>query len=384
MQQFKIFFTELQEAFKQELINTGRLNKTAIMLLLLMPFIYTIIFGYTYAANVLNDIPVAVCDLQQSKISRTAIFNYDTSDRFNIVKHVNSLDELEACIKSGQAKVGLYIEPDLDKRIKTALPAEISILIDATNVVYGSAALVAAEEINMNLKVAGEQKILERLNYYPDKALNVAYPAAISLRILNNPTNSYTNFMLLGLVCNGIQISLYLYTADTFIKNRSRRWTFPTALLLGKTLAIGITSLTSFIFCLWLAHTIFAVPLRAPWYEFLSLLAAFELLFITLGIFFALAFGRAVNAIQETLLFIMPGLLYSGLSWPNEWIGSLPAYIRALFPITYLAIPLRDLSLQGYSVLLNNNIIALFTSAIILALIDYVLLRYRLGREAAI
>ena len=80
----------------------------------------------------------------------------------------------------------------------------------------------------------------------------------------------------------------------------------------------------------------------------------------------------------------MPGLLYSGLSWPNEWIGSLPAYIRALFPITYLAIPLRDLSLQGYSVLLNNNIIALFTSAIILALIDYVLLRYRLGREAAI
>lgn len=384
MKSIKEFLAELQTAFTQELSGTGRFNKTALMLLVLMPLVYTIIFGYTYAANVLNDIPMVVCDLQQSKISRTVITNYDTSDRFTIVKHVNSLEELQECIKSGQAKAGLYIEPDLDKRIKTALPAEVNIIIDATNVVYGSASLVAAEEINLNLLAAGEQKIFERLSYYPDKALKTAYPAAISTRILNNPTNSYTNFMLLGLVCNGIQISLYLYTADTFIKNRSRRWSFPTALLLGKGLAIGITSVTSFIFCLWLAHTIFAVPLRAAWYEFLSLLVAFELLFIALGIFFALAFGRAVNAIQETLLFIMPGLLYSGLSWPNEWVGSLPTYIRALFPITYLAIPLRDLSLQGYSYILKDNICTLLAGALVLALIDYALLRYRLRREAAI
>ena len=384
MQTIKQFLTELQIAFKQELYSTGRLNKTALLLLLLMPLVYTIIFGYTYANNVLNDIPMAVCDLQQSKISRTVISNYDTSDRFTIVKHVNSLEELQDCIKSGQAKAGLYIEPDLDKRIKTALPAEINILVDATNVVYGSASLVAAEEINLNLLASGGQKIVERLGYYPDKALKVVYPAAISMRILNNPTNSYTNFMLLGLVCNGIQISLYLYTADTFIKNRSRRWSFPTALLLGKGLAIGIASLTSFNFCLWLAHTIFAVPLRAAWYDFFSLMAAFEVLFIALGIFFALAFGKAVNAIQETLLFIMPGLLYSGLSWPNEWVGSLPTYIRALFPITYLAIPLRDLSLQGHSPILSSNIFTLLLGAAIFFLIDYVLLRYRINREAVI
>ena len=384
MNAIRQFLAELRLAFRQELFHAGRLNKAALLLLVLMPIVYTIIFGYTYAANVLNDIPLAVCDLQQSKISRTVIYNYDTSDRFTIVKHVGSLEELQECIKNGQARAGLYIEPDLDKRIKTALPAEVNIIIDATNVVYGSASLVAAEEINLNLLAGGEQKIFERLSYYPDKAMNVAYPAAIGMRILNNPTNSYTNFMLLGLVCNGIQISLYLYTADTFIKNRSRRWSFPTALLLGKGLAIGFTSLTSFIFCLWLAHSIFAVPLRAAWYEFFSLLAAFEMLFIALGIFFALVFGRAVNAIQETLLFIMPGLLYSGLSWPNEWVSSLPAYIRALFPITYLAIPLRDLSLQGYSYILSSNIVKLLAGAVVLALLDYALLRYRLSREAAI
>lgn len=383
MQGLKKFWLELSAAFKQELYPKKHFNKTALLLLLLMPLVYTILFGYTYSANVLNDIPMVVCDLQQSKISRTVIYNYDTSDRFTVVKHVASLDELQDCLKSGQAKVGLYIEPDLDKRIKTALPAEISLIIDGTNVVYGSASLVAAGEINLNLLAGGEQKIVERLGYYPDKALKVVYPAAISTRILNNPTNSYTNFMLLGLVCNGIQISLYLYTADTFIKNRSRRWSFPTALLLGKGLAIGITSLTSFIFCLWLAHTIFAVPLRAAWSEFFSLMAAFELLFIALGIFFALAFGKAVNAIQETLLFIMPGLLYSGLSWPNEWVGSLPTYIRALFPITYLAIPLRDLSLQGFSNIISSDIKTLLLGTVILALLDYAFLRYRLSKEIA-
>lgn len=374
----KIFLQELWQALRQELRGSGRLNKTAVVLLILMPLCYTVLFGATYSANVLNNIPLAVCDLQQSKISRMLIKYYDTSDRFLVMEQVASMEQLEDALTEGRAKVGLYIPPDLDSKIKRGIPTEVGLLIDSTNVVYGSASVIAAKEINLNLLIGGGQKIVERLGLYPDEAISTMYPALIRVRILKNPTNSYTNFMLLGLIGNGVQISLYLYGAAAFAKGRQWR-RYPGAVLLGKALGMGLYSLLGFVGSLLLAHQLFAVPLRASWAALLLLGGSFIILFILVSLLFALAFPNAVLAIQNTLLFIMPGLLYSGLSWPDEWMGRLPSFIQIFFPITYLAVPLRDLSLMGSSGLLMHNVMNMLAMAGALFLLDYLLLvnRYR-------
>ena len=253
-----------------------------------------------------------------------------------------------AAIENGEAKVGIEIEPQLDRHIKTAVPADVGIYIDASNMVYGSASLVASKEINMNLLVSGSQRILERMTYYPDHALKTAYPAAMSVRILNNPTNGYCNFMLLGLVCNGVQISIFLYAVDFFEKDRKRHWKYKSALITGKMVAMEILSPLAFTVSLWLSHILFAVPLRGAWYEFLLL--------------------------EMTLL-------YSGLSWPNEWLDQLPTLIRMIFPITYLAMPMRDLSLAGRSELLMHSA-ALFASVgLLLYGISYLLLLKKSRQE---
>lgn len=378
----KVFCGELRQAFMQELRGRGAVNKTLVLLLLGLPVVYTLLFGFTYQANVLNDIPVAVCDLQQSKTSRLLINYYDTSDRFTVTEYVQTLEELHERLKQGKVKAGIYVPADLDKRIKNGQQANVAILIDGTNVVYGSAALAAAEEINMNVLVGAGQRIGERLGLYPEQALEAFYPAAFRVRILNNPTNAYTNFMLLGLVCNGVQISLYLYTAGVFAGSGRRRPRFCSAWLAGKLLAIALMSLLGFGLCLGLAHFVFAVPLRASAGAFALLAGSFVLLFTAVGLLFSLAFGKAVLAIQNTLLFIMPGLLYSGLSWPNEWVSSLPGAIRLFFPLTYIALPLRDLSLQGASGLLPENVLLMLAAAAALINLDVLLLRRKMRREA--
>lgn len=378
---WKIYFGELRRAFMQEIYLAGGWNKKLVCLLLLLPMTYTVLFGFTYQANVLNDIPAVVCDMQQSKTSRQLINYYDTSDRFIVTEHVQTLEELQERLREEKAKAGIYIERDLDKRIKNGLQADVAIIIDATNVVYGSAALVAAEEINMNVLVGAGQRISERLGFYPDQAIETVYPAALRARILNNPTNSYTNFMLLGLMCNGVQISLYLYTADAWANIKRRKWRFYSAALAGQLAAVALAAWLSFGLCLGLAHFGFAVPLRGAWQHFALLDGSFVLLFTAVGMLFSFLFGKAVMAIQETLLFIMPGLLYSGLSWPNEWVGGLPLFIRAFFPITYMALPLRDLSLQGTSALLPENITLMLAAAGAVLCLDITLLRRRLRKE---
>ena len=377
----KDWYRELKSAFIDEIKIDGRFNKAALLLLLCLPLVYATILGAAYSANILNNVPVVVCDLQQSKISRLLVSNYNTSDRFTVVKHVNTYKDMLNSLENGEAKVGIYIEPDLDKRIKTTTPAEIGIYIEASNMVYGRASIVASKEINLNLLVSGSQRILEHLGYYPDRALRTAYPAAISVRILNNPTNGYCNFMLLGLICNGIQISLFLYTVDIFVKNRRKKWQFKSSLILGKLLAIEVMSALAFSFSLWLSKLLFAVPLRGSWYEFLALEMAFIFFFVGLGMMLSLSFANSVLTLQGTLLFIMPGMLYSGLSWPNEWLSNLPSVIRAIFPLTYLAIPMRDLSLTGWSDILLINIGILSIAGLAFYLITYLLLTHRAWQE---
>ena len=331
----------------------------------------------------MNHIPVVVCDLEQSSISRTLVLNYDTSDRFRVVKQVSSYEEMQAALRNGEAKVGLYVPSGVDRNLRTAAPAEVGVYIEASNMVYGSAALVASEEINLNLLVGGSQKILEHMTIYPDRALRMAYPAAMSVRILNNPTNSYCNFMLLGLVCNGIQISLFLYAVDMFVKNKAQKWRYKTALLWGKLCALELVTVAVFSICLLISQYVFAVPLRAPWYEFLFLEAVFVFFFTGLGMFLSIIFNAPVLALQNTLLFIMPGLLYSGLSWPQEWLGQLPAIIRAIFPITYLALPMRDLSLAGASNLLAEDTGIMAAAGIILMILTFFLVKYRKWQEVS-
>lgn len=381
------WYQRLWRSIKDEAVSHGRPRMSLYMILLLMPIVYTILFGYTYYKNVLNNIPVVVCDMDQTYISRMLITNYDTSDKFDVVSEVTSEDEMLQELRDGKAIVGIYAPPHMTRDIKMGIIPHVGIYINATNIVFGSAAFVGAEEINMNLYIAGGQKIAERLYDYPQQALKAAYPMLIRVRTLNNPTSAYTYFMLLGLVCNGIQISIYLYATAAFTRSKKHLaiWKKNGAFLtlLGKFLVIWCCSFIAYGISFVIAANLFYVPFRAPWYEFAALCGAFVAFFASLSLAFSLCLPGAVIALQGTLLFIMPGLLYSGLSWPGEWMQKLPSILSACFPITYVAIPLRDLSLQGFSILFRHDLTVMLCATTVLLVLDYAVLRFHLHRAAA-
>jgi len=59
---------------------------------------------------------------------------------------------------------------------------------------------------------------------------------------------------------------------------------------------------------------------------------------------------------QAPMLYIMPGLLYSGLSWPPFDMSSFAAAFGALLPMTYAGDALRDIMLSGYAPDLTRNV----------------------------
>ncbi len=74
----------------------------------------------------------------------------------------------------------------------------------------------------------------------------------------------------------------------------------------------------------------------------------------------------------------MPGLLFSGLSWPSFAMDSVAKTIAAFMPLTYTADAVRDLVLLGYSPQLPENLLVLCSWGIGLTIISIKIFSRRL------
>lgn len=98
---------------------------------------------------------------------------------------------------------------------------------------------------------------------------------------------------------------------------------------------------------------ILILQLRRPRTGFLAALAvmitAFCLAVAGIMVLFAVLSPDAVMSIEMPLLYIMPGLLYSGLSWPDFYMSDVAAAIAQIFPMRHAADSVRDILLAGYA-----------------------------------
>ncbi len=337
-----IFGAEMRYLIKSKicLINIG------------VPVAFALLFGCVYTYNVVNDIPLCIYDEEQSNVSRQIITAFGDSDRFTITAYVQSEEEMREAIYSGEARAALEIPQDFSKDFKTGDTADIMLMVDSANNMFGNAAIAAAQEIARSLCVSVANSVMQSAGLLPQEALNTVYPVRLGVRILGNPVNGYTEFMLGGLMLNGLQIGLMLALAPLLITELQRRqWpSVPVWLLLpAKVIPYILWSLVGFTIAMLICIYVFAVPMVGNWLDAFIDATGF-LLFVAgaLMLFSACSPSRPLS-LQIPMLYIMPGVLYSGLSWPTFDMSSYAYMFGSLLPMSYSGDVLRDIMLNGYS-----------------------------------
>lgn len=343
------FWEVFSESFRS--LFRGRVPLAA--LLIGTPLAFTLLFGVIYDGNVVNDIALTVYDEDQSSMSRTLIQAYGDSDRFRIVSHVLSEEAMKAEILEGRARAALEIPRDFSKDVRLGQGADYLLMVNSANNMFGNAALAASQEIARSFSVGVGQKLMEGVGLKPDDAMNAAYPVHLGVRITGDPANGYTSFMLAGLMLNGLQIGVMVTLAPlliTEILGLQRGREYPSWLLaLAGALPYPMVAFVGFLVSMFVCVHVFAVPMRGSWLDACLLGIAF-LTFVTgvLLLFSACVPSRELS-LQAPMLYIMPGLLYSGLSWPPFDMSTFAAAFGKLLPMTYVGDALRDVTLSGYA-----------------------------------
>ena len=313
--------------------------------MLLVPAFNLVIFAYAIDLEVRN-IPTAVYNLDGRERSRDLLDMFTNSGYFTVVKTVGSDDELTGAIVRGDAKVGIKIPPDYTDRLLRGEGTQVQVLLDGSDSTVAMQASGVADAIAMRKSIS----ILSKKVQLPG-----AFPLDARPRVLFNPDMKTPNFMVPGLVGILMQVVTMLLTAFAVVREKEmgtleQLMVTPVSrlgLMLGKLVPYAVIGCFEAVFALALMRVMFQVPIEGS----LVLLGAFGIIFVFtslgLGLLISTLAENQMQAVQFSLLFVLPSLLLSGFIFP---VASMPRpifYIAMCIPATHWLAILRGIVLRA-------------------------------------
>lgn len=304
-------------------------------ILLLGPLLGVALFFATYSAQVLQDIPTAVVDLDRSAASRELIRDLEQAENLQVVSFPDSYLAAEELMKQSEVLVTMVIPEKYGKNLALGRQTNVYLAIDGSNMVYSTNATTAALQVAGTISAEAGVKALIAQGFQPSEARNAYLGVGLQEEPWFNPTLNYAYFLVLALILNIWQQCCTLASSMNIIGETGRAsWQqFKLAGLSKGTLFASKSSVHIGVFMLLvlpvylISFGIFQVPLACGWWLLLLFTLVFTIALHSVGTL-ASSFARnAVDATRFGMIIALPSFILSGYGWPLE---AMPSYVQSL------------------------------------------------------
>ncbi len=345
------------------------------------PIIYLFLFSMLYGSHVVKNVPLVVCDEDQTQLSRLLIQSFDDSERFRIVGFASSQEEMEQYIQDKEAFGALYIPAKFSQDIKAGRSSSVLIIANAANLLITNTITTTAQEIVMAFSKDTGAILAEKAGLMPIQGQNRAEPIQFTLRVLNNPTLSYLDFFVIGLAMAAFQQGIFLSLGASIIceyRNHTRLTTIVSKyLLVGKLLPYELCGVLAFSLVLGISNKIFDIPCKGNFFDLLLISLAFTFTAIGFSSLMATFCDNEVSFTKLSLIYTVPAFILSGHIWPQYSMNVFTQLFSYTFPIYYFADTVRDLMIVGYSPFLYRKILILLCLGIVCISAAQIMLKKR-------
>ena len=306
------------------------------MILLLMPNIQIILFGFALTTEV-KDTQVAVLVPTNDEASSRIIDKLNASAYFDVVARIHTTDEIQPVFRDAKAKLVVVFEDHFGEKLRHNGTAHIQLLADATDPNAATSFTFYASNI-----INSYQQELMGENKNP-------YQITPEVKMLFNPQmKGAFNFvpgvlgMIMLLIC-AMMTSIAIVrekemgTMEILLVSPMK----PIYIILSKITPYFVLSCVNFATIMLLSVFVLGVPIAG---SFMSLVAV-SLLYIFVSLSFGLLVSTITHSQQAAMLvsgmgLMIPVMLLSGMMFPIEnmpiplqWLSNIvPArwYIRAV------------------------------------------------------
>lgn len=329
------------------------------LILLFIPMLFTVLFGAAMSPVFVEDIPIAIYDMDNSSKSRIVVDSFYDCSVFRVTENLDSYNELEDHLLSGKISGAVIIPEGFGKDLSSKAGADAEVLIDGTNFLIGNNIQLYASTILAMMNAGIQINMLEAGGMVPIAAEQSVYTLNIADRALYNPQLGYFYYLFAGLLGLFVQQTLLAVTPTVLINEKERLHCIPDnnnpealRLQIGNvTYKIGIFSMLntiSMLFCLVIANKMFAYPINGGMWYVILIHIIFQLCIFGVSLVFASLFEDATHCIQFVMFMAVPSFLSCGYGWPEYMMSpGFASVMKAIWPLYYYVNPMKDLMLKG-------------------------------------
>lgn len=317
-------------------------DRQTLAILLLMPLIQVVLFGYALRSDV-NDIRLAIVDPSPDHETLALRNRFVGTRRFRVVATAPSMDGVEPLFRRGQADVALVIDPDFGANLDRGVPARLLLVTDASDPNTGTTmqayARAVITEYQAELGIVGQAVRIEP-----------------RVRMRFNPTLESVNLFVPGLIALVLTLVSALMTAISLSREKERGTLEillvsplrPRQIIVGKVLPYLLLALANVVTALVAAWLVFRVPFRGSVLLLVGESLIYSIVSLALGVLIAAKTPSQRAAMLGALLGTMlPNSLLSGMIFP---ISSMPAWlapISNIVPARWFIVIARGIMLKG-------------------------------------
>jgi len=316
------------------------------MILLLMPIIQIILFGFAITTEVKNS-KIAIYDPSKDVSTQRIIERIKASEYFDVSRYLTNPSELNDVFKDGKIGLVIVFSENFNETLMHTGKAQVQLLADATDPNN------ATTLTNYASAIIG--------SYQQDLMVgtNIPYQIMQETKLLYNPQmKGAYNFvpgvlgMILMLICAMMtSISIVrekeLGTMEILLVSPMK----PIYIILAKAVPYFFISCVNLATILLLSVYVLGVPVAGS----LLLLIIVCLIFIMVS----LALGLLVSTITDTqlaamlvsgMVFMMPVMLLSGMMFPTENMPIVLQWISNIIPAKWFIIIVKDIMIKGVGI----------------------------------
>jgi ABC-2 type transport system permease protein len=350
-----------------------------LFVMLAMPIIQLTLLGYAATTDI-EHLRTAILDGDKSLASRELIEAYRASNYFDIALYVESEQQLEYLVDSGQVRAGLIIPAGYGEAVTTGDQVQVAFVIDGSDPSVANTAFAASQSVGQ----AQSMRIMERtMGIDPDDLPGVQ----VRPRVWYNPEMKSANFMIPGLMGLLLYFFTTLFTAMSIVREREQGTIEqlivtpikPLELIIGKIAPYVFVAFFDVLEVLAIGVFWFGVPIRGSLGLLLGLSALFLLTSLGIGIFLSSVANTQQEAMLLAFLTMFPSVFLAGFFFPIE---AMPGWLQAVtyvIPLRYMLVVIRGIILKGVGLrILRQEVVALSIFGVAIMLLAAARFRKRL------
>jgi len=324
-------------------------DKITLTILLVLPVIQLLILGFAINTDI-KHVWTAMFDQSRSQESREMIRGFTSSNYFDIKVYAHSNEEVKKAIDSGRAKVGIIFPANYASRLRSGRQAEVQVIVDATDNLSASSAVMAAQTLGMLKSNEVMQQKFRRLAFsIPPQSVDMR------IKIWYNPDFVTSWYMVPGIMGLLLCISLITLMAMAIVRE-SEQGTLEQLLvtpmhawelLISKILPYIVIGYLQIIISLLIGVFIFKMPFLGSKFLLFLLTIYYVVANLAFGIMISTFSQNQLQALQLSVFIMLPTVMLSGFIFPIEAMPAGFRYVGYCFPATFYIDMARQIILKG-------------------------------------